>query len=66
MTNKVYLVTGAAGFLGSNVCAQLLDRCEKVRAFVLEGDKSAKYIPSEVEIFYGVFATRHLLSHSSL
>lgn len=45
MKNVVYLVTGAASFLGSNVCAQLLERGEKVRAFVLEGDKSAKYIP---------------------
>lgn len=53
MKNVVYLVTGAASFLGSNVCAQLLERGEKVRAFVLEGDKLAKYIPSEVEVFYG-------------
>ena len=53
MENVVYLVTGAAGFLGSNVCTQLLERGERVRAFVLEGDTSAKYIPSEVEIFYG-------------
>ena len=53
MKNVVYLVTGAAGFLGSNVCAQLLERGEQIRAFVLEIDKSAKYIPSEVEVFYG-------------
>ncbi|MBO5983414.1 MAG: NAD-dependent epimerase/dehydratase family protein, partial [Rikenellaceae bacterium] len=53
MKNVVYLVTGAAGFLGSNICAQLLERGERVRAFVLEGDKSAQYLPKEVEIVYG-------------
>jgi dihydroflavonol-4-reductase len=53
MKNVIYLVTGAAGFMGSNVCAQLLERGDKVRAFVLEGDKAARYIPRDVEIFYG-------------
>ena len=52
-TNRMYLVTGAAGFLGSTVCRKLVDRNEKVRAFVLEGDKSAAYLPEEVEIVYG-------------
>lgn len=41
MNKRIYLVTGAAGFLGSNVCAQLLERGEKVRAFVLEGDSQS-------------------------
>lgn len=30
MSNTIYLVTGAAGFLGSNVCAQLLERGERI------------------------------------
>lgn len=53
MENKLYLVTGAAGFLGSNICTQLLERGDRVRAFVLEGDKAAYHIPKEVEIVYG-------------
>ena len=52
-TNRMYLVTGAAGFLGSTVCRKLVEKNERVRAFVLEGDKSAKYLPGEVEISYG-------------
>lgn len=53
MSDTIYLVTGAAGFLGSNVCRQLLDRGDKVRAFVLPNDKAMKYVPKEVEIVEG-------------
>lgn len=53
MTNTTYLLTGAAGFLGSHICSQLLERGEHVRAFVLAGEPAAKYIPEGVEIFEG-------------
>lgn len=53
MSNRIYLVTGAAVFLGSNVCAQLLEKGEKVRALVLPNDKSVRFIPKEVEICLG-------------
>ena len=53
MNERIVLLTGAAGFLGSNICLQLLEKGEKVRALVLRGDKSAKYIPEGVEIIYG-------------
>ena len=51
--NTMYLLTGAAGFLGSNICAQLVERGEKVRAFVLKGDPAVQYIPEGVEICEG-------------
>lgn len=52
-TNRIYLVTGAAGFLGSNICQQLLEGGCKVRALVLPNDKSVKYIPADVEVVLG-------------
>ena len=53
MSNTLYLVTGAAGFLGGNICRQLLDRGDKVRAFALPGDKAIAYIPEGVEVVEG-------------
>lgn len=35
LENRIYLVTGAAGFLVSNICLQLLEAGCKVRALVL-------------------------------
>ena len=51
--NRIYLLTGAAGFLGSNICLQLLEKGCKVRALVLPNDKSVKYIPKDVEVVIG-------------
>lgn len=51
--DRIYLVTGAAGFLGGTVCRQLVARGERVRAFVLPGDKAEQYVPAEAEICEG-------------
>ena len=51
--NTVYLVTSAAGFMGGIVCRKLLERGDKVRAFVLKGDPAVKYVPRECEIVEG-------------
>ncbi len=51
--NRYYLLTGAAGFLGTNICMQLLEKGCKVRALVLPNDKSVKFIPEEVEVVFG-------------
>ena len=51
--NRYYLLTGAAGFLGTNICMQLLEAGCKVRSLVLPNDKSVKFIPAEVEVVLG-------------
>lgn len=53
MSKTMYLVTGAAGFLGGTICRQLVDRGEMVRAFVLPNDNAMKYVPKEAEIVEG-------------
>ncbi len=52
-TDRIYLLTGAAGFLGTNICMQLLEAGCAVRALVLPGDKSVRYIPPQVEVVVG-------------
>ena len=50
---KMYLVTGAAGFLGGTICRQLIESGEKVRTLVLPNDRAIKYVPQEAEICTG-------------
>ncbi|MBE7005299.1 MAG: NAD-dependent epimerase/dehydratase family protein [Ruminococcaceae bacterium] len=51
--STVYLVTSGAGFMGGIVVRKLLERGEKVRAFVLKGDPAVRYVPDGAEIFEG-------------
>ena len=53
LRHTLYLVTGAAGFLGGTVCRQLLERGDAVRAFILPNDPARKYVPDGVEIVEG-------------
>ena len=52
-SNRYYLLTGAAGFLGTNICMQLLEAGCKVRALVLPNDQSVRFIPGQVEVVLG-------------
>lgn len=51
--SRIYLLTGAAGFLGNNIARQLVEKGCRVRGLVLKGDKAVKHIPKGVEIVYG-------------
>ncbi len=53
MNNRIYLVTGAAGFLGGTICRQLVERGEQVRALVLPNDRAVAYLPKKAEICKG-------------
>jgi len=47
---ELYLVTGAAGHLGSAIIRQLKKLNKKVRGLVLQGEKN---IPEGIDVFYG-------------
>lgn len=53
MKKKIYLVTGAAGLLGSNITKKLIERGERVRALVLKGDPAVKHVPNEADVVFG-------------
>ena len=45
-----YLITGATGFLGRTVLAQLRDSKAEIRALVMEGDPLARELSQDVQI----------------
>lgn len=53
MENTLYLLTGATGFLGGEICRQLVADGKKVRAFVLPSDKTVELLPKEAEVCLG-------------
>lgn len=53
MAKTMYLVTGAAGFLGGTICRQLVERGEMVRAFVLPNDPALQFVPKEADVVEG-------------
>ena len=53
VTDKVYLVTGAAGFLGGAICRELLEKGAAVRALVLPNDPAKQYVPENIDIVEG-------------
>ena len=53
MKDTIYLLTGAAGFLGNNISHKLISQGKKVRALVLNGDPAIKYVPKEAEVVFG-------------
>lgn len=60
--DRIYLVTGATGFLGGEVCRQLIRRGERVRALALAGDKAIRYLPDGVEVVQGDLCDNDTLS----
>jgi uncharacterized protein YbjT (DUF2867 family) len=54
MTEKMYLVTGATGNVGSEVVAQLLEKRQKVRVFTRDAGKAAHW-SGRVEVASGDF-----------
>ena len=51
--NELYIVTGAAGNLGSAIVRNLVSKNMNVRAFVLQGEEAAKHLPDEAQVIEG-------------
>ena len=53
MKNTMYLLTGAAGYLGSNISRSLIAQGKTVRALVLKGDPALLQVPDKAQIVLG-------------
>lgn len=63
MSEKIYLLTGAAGLLGSNISRQLIRQGSEVRALVLQGDPALSEVPAEAEVIVGDITDQVSLDH---
>ena len=53
INNELYIVTGAAGNLGSAIVRNLVSKQLPVRAFVLRGEEAARHLPEEAQVIEG-------------
>ncbi len=53
MAEKLYLLTGASGFLGGNILSQLIERGEKVRVLLSPNNPAISRMPLGTEIVFG-------------
>ena len=51
--NELYIVTGAAGNLGSAIVRNLVTNGKPVRSFVLRGEEAAKHLPEGANVYEG-------------
>ena len=51
--NELYIVTGAAGNLGSAIVRNLAANGKAVRSFVLRGEEAAKHLPEGANVYEG-------------
>ena len=51
--HELYIVTGAAGNLGSAIVRKLVSDNKSVRAFVLRGEEAAKHLPEQAQVVEG-------------
>ena len=53
INNELYIVTGAAGNLGSAIVRNLVSKQLPVRAFILRGEEAAMHLPKEAQVVEG-------------
>ena len=53
MAEKLYLLTGASGFLGGNILSQFIERGEKVRVLLSPNNPAISRMPLGTEIVFG-------------
>lgn len=51
--NELYIVTGAAGNLGSAIVRNLVANGKTVRSFVLRGEEAARHLPEGANVYEG-------------